>query len=113
MPGVRIQYNPTVISGSTIIVLNMGIGEIVATNLSCGNFMLTSNDISLTFQPYGPYDRHQNDLEVHIDAFSCPSRLADINDRNDRMRDQIMQILPQGTTFFVWTRLTEGAFSKA
>ncbi len=113
MPEVRIQYDSKSVKRNTIAHISQIIGTIVAVNLSCDEFPLLSEDISLTFHQYGPDDRHKNQIEIFIDAFETPERLEKINAITNKIRDMILANTLSHTTFFVWIRLTKGGFAKS
>jgi len=112
MPEVRVNYNPSRVRQDYLENLAGFIGKIIAENLCCNEAILGSEDISLSFHSYGPLDRHQNDLEIFIDAFELDGRIANIEHRNREIHRRVSAITPGNIFFFVWTRLSQGAIES-
>ena len=112
MPEVRVKYDDAKVNHDQLATLSQKLGSFIATHLSCDGGNLNPEDIALSFSAYNKLDRHQNDLEIIIDAFIFPERLTNLQDRTDKIFLEVNKILGPGISYFIWTRLSEGGFSS-
>jgi len=88
--------------------------QIVAEALTCSDpdGSLTPQDVEVGVEEYGPMDISDDyHLQVMVDANDFPSRRADLQQRTQRIADQIAAvIIGPPTRFYVWVRLMPAAF---
>lgn len=111
MPRVLVLYDRDTVDDEILTSISAYIGNIVSSQLSCKEYKLNPNNISLHFESYSPFDIHERQIEIYIEAFDMPSRSEVIDIRNNNMLYFLGKIIPADITFFIWTSLSHGAFS--
>jgi len=71
---------------------------------------LTPKDIGIKVEEFGDLDIHQKDVEIIIWANDYPERREYLDQRTKRIYFQVMALLGQDTTSFVWVLLQKGSF---
>lgn len=118
MPFVWVRVHPTEMTGhsfSFIRGLVRSLPDIVAKALSVPNTEgeLTSSEIEVKFEKFGPLDIHTKDVEIMIWANDYPARKEDLDERRKRIVGEVEKHLWRDTTFFVWVLLQPGSFGES
>lgn len=122
MPIVSLRYKPNRDLERLVEGLAQALPNIVASNLTLSererhDGQVTSDDIIVNVTEGGKFDVNAPDLQLMIDAHDFPERKANLEVREDAIRDGVRQFLIDHHRYhpgigFVWTLLTTTAFRQ-
>ncbi len=117
MPLVVVARNPHVIKDDLLSVITQSLPFIVANALNCEDEggHLTSTDIEIWAQDFGPHDVNTKDLEIIIWASQYPRRLENLEERKGRIINEIRNIRDAVGCFFtgfVYVLLQPASFGE-
>ena len=117
MPLVVVARNPKVISDRLLSVITKNLPSIVASALDCDDEggSLTSRDVEVWVQDFGPNDINTKDLEIVVWANQYPQRLRHLNARRADIVSEIRSIrgaARSNFTGFVWVLLQPASFGE-
>ncbi|MBZ9571952.1 hypothetical protein KJA15_01260 [Patescibacteria group bacterium] len=73
---------------------------------------LTSDEIEVKFETFGPFDVHSKDIEIIILANDYPERKKNLDERQTLIKEGVKRILYSGITGFVWVLPLPGSFGE-
>lgn len=106
MPLVVVRFNPYVVVPTGMAGLVGGLPGIVAEAFSGKEVRLTTHDVEVEVQPFGPMDVFARNVRIIVYGGLFPERLANLDERRAAIAKGVRSYLPSGVTGSVWVFLS-------
>ena len=119
MPLVLVSHRSGVLDPTTLVRISRSLQVIVAGALNVEEnkqARLFPEDIEVRVQESSVFDQNHKDLEIVVFANQYPERLANLDERTQKIKDELRYSMRNSITFpfsgYVWVLLTPGSFCE-
>lgn len=115
MPYALVRIDPRKLGGAELVKLVEKLPTIVSEALSVPGTAgkLTSDEIEVKVEHFGPLDIHSKDVQIIIWANDYPERKKNLDERREAITERIIEeFLYPETTCSVWVLLALGSYGE-